>query len=103
VSPRCPLRGRGLDVEVCIKVDLDRLPVGHGDDPDAVDVLGVVLWVVGRGDVARGVVVAQHDVPATRYARHRRPPPPPDTGGDTTESQGTTQTPTASEFIHLTF
>lgn len=42
----------GFNVEISLKVELDGLPIGYRDDPDAVDVLGVVGGVVGGHDVA---------------------------------------------------
>ena len=63
------LPSRWLDIEAFQEIDLDSLPGGRDDDPDA---LGVRRWhvrVVGRADVEVGLIGRQQDAAAAAEGR----------------------------------
>lgn len=58
--------GCGLNVEFILKVNLDSFPMENSDNPDTVNVLGVVLRVVRGSYVARRIIIVELNEASTR-------------------------------------
>ena len=57
-----------LNIKVTLKVELDALSGRGSDDPDTVHVVGVVVGVVGGGELATGHTTAQLQTAPTGHS-----------------------------------